>query len=363
LLGVTLIGIAAIPFVVTAIVCAVLFGKAVMLAWLGGRMTGGRATGALGHPAFAVLAGGAVVLALYLVPVLGFATYNLLGILGFGAVVYTLILALRARQGTTFAPASPRAAQPSASASRFSEGSPSSEPPPSAAWSAAAAQSEAPAATIAAATYSTAGADLTAGADTTAGLGTTSAADTTAGTGATAGVGATAAADTTAGTGATAGAGTTAGAGSTATAAGAGSSATAAGAGTPPRVTASLPRAGFWIRMAALLIDVLLVGFALSLLHHSSHLHLLVLGAYGAVMWKLRGSTVGGIVFDLRVVRLDGREIEWETAIVRALACFLSLAVAGLGFIWIAFDANNQAWHDKIAGTVVVRLPKGAPPP
>jgi uncharacterized RDD family membrane protein YckC len=79
------------------------------------------------------------------------------------------------------------------------------------------------------------------------------------------------------------------------------------------------------------------------------------------MMWKLRGATVGSIVFDLRVVRLDGREIDWETAIVRALSCFLSLAVAGLGFIWIAFDANNQAWHDKIAGTVVVRVAKGPP--
>jgi uncharacterized RDD family membrane protein YckC len=90
-------------------------------------------------------------------------------------------------------------------------------------------------------------------------------------------------------------------------------------------------------------------------------LHLLVLAIYGAVMWKLRGSTVGGIVFDLRVVRRDGRAVDWETAIVRALGCFLSLAVVGLGFFWIAFDDDKQAWHDKIAGTVVVRAPKGAP--
>jgi uncharacterized RDD family membrane protein YckC len=122
-----------------------------------------------------------------------------------------------------------------------------------------------------------------------------------------------------------------------------------------------MPRAGFWIRMAALFLDVLLVGFAMSVLHHGFHFHLLMLAAYGAVMWKLRGSTVGGIVFDLKVVRMDGRDVDWETAIVRALGCFLSLAVAGLGFIWIAFDGANQAWHDKIAGTVVVRVPKGVP--
>jgi uncharacterized RDD family membrane protein YckC len=128
----------------------------------------------------------------------------------------------------------------------------------------------------------------------------------------------------------------------------------------PPPVTAALPRAGFWIRMAALLLDALLVGFLMGVLH-VYHLELPVLAAYGAMMWKLRGSTIGGIVFDLRVVRLDGREIDWETAIVRALACFLSLAVAGLGFFWIAFDDHKQAWHDKIAGTVVVRVAKGTP--
>jgi uncharacterized RDD family membrane protein YckC len=27
----------------------------------------------------------------------------------------------------------------------------------------------------------------------------------------------------------------------------------------------------------------------------------------------------------------------------------------GLGFLWIAFDKRKQAWHDKLAGTVVIR--------
>jgi len=45
--------------------------------------------------------------------------------------------------------------------------------------------------------------------------------------------------------------------------------------------------------------------------------------------------------------------------VVRALGCFLSLLVCGLGFIWVAFDQEKQSWHDKIAGTVVVRVPKG----
>ena len=86
---------------------------------------------------------------------------------------------------------------------------------------------------------------------------------------------------------------------------------------------------------------------------------LLMLAIYAAVMWKLKGTTIGGIVCGLKVVRTDNREIDWATAIVRALSCFLSLFAAGLGFIWVAFDHDKQSWHDKIAGTTVVRVPKG----
>jgi uncharacterized RDD family membrane protein YckC len=289
LLCVTVIGIAAIPFVVVSLFCVGLFGKAVMLAWLGGRMAGRSGAGAIGHPAVAVALGGVVVLILYVVPVLGFLVYKALGFLGLGAVVYTVILDSQANRAAKAAPArdSPQTAAP-----------PNSEAPVFAAAATGPAAAEAASAAAPQA------------------------------------------------------------APEAAPAAAAQAAAPAAAAASP--VSAALPRAGFLTRMAALLIDVLLVGVLLHVLR-AHHLELLVLAAYGAVMWKLRGSTVGGIVFDLRVVRLDGREVDWETAIIRALSCFLSLAVAGLGFFWIAFDDNSQAWHDKIAGTVVVRVPKGAP--
>lgn len=113
--------------------------------------------------------------------------------------------------------------------------------------------------------------------------------------------------------------------------------------------------------MGALLIDALLISVVTWLLNDfADSWWALLLAGYGALMWKLRGTTVGGIIFGLRVVRLDGREMDWPTAVVRALSCFLSAVVAFLGFIWIAFDPERQAWHDKIAGTVVVLAPKGA---
>jgi uncharacterized RDD family membrane protein YckC len=112
--------------------------------------------------------------------------------------------------------------------------------------------------------------------------------------------------------------------------------------------------------MGALLLDAILVGIVVHQFDRDTHTNLILLAAYGAVMWKLKGATVGGIVCGLQIVRLDGRPIDWPTAIVRALGCFLSLAVVGLGFLWIAIDENSQSWHDKIAGTVVVRAPKGS---
>jgi uncharacterized RDD family membrane protein YckC len=323
LLCVTVIGIAAVPFVVAALFCMSLFGKAVMLAWLGGRILGRRpGAGGLpaqGHPVVAVLIGGAVALILYVVPVVGFLVYKLLGFFGFGAVLYTLVLRVRARRAggnppPAFAGATPgslNSPPPNNSAAMAGPGWTASATP-----AAGAAPGPGAAAAAAAAPANAAAEPFASGAPPFA-------------------------------------------------PASPASSAPPPAANLSPQITAALPRAGFWVRMGALFLDILLVGFATSLLHPfaDGHLfgdfHIVVLAVYGAVMWKLRGTTVGGIVFDLHVVRLDGRPLDWETAIVRALGCFLSLFVVFLGFIWIAFDHNNQAWHDKIAGTVVVRAKRG----
>ena len=41
----------------------------------------------------------------------------------------------------------------------------------------------------------------------------------------------------------------------------------------------------------------------------------------------------------------------------RYLGYYVSILPLGFGFLWIAFDKRKQAWHDKLAGTVVVRKP------
>jgi len=53
--------------------------------------------------------------------------------------------------------------------------------------------------------------------------------------------------------------------------------------------------------------------------------------------------------------------LTFVVALVRALAAFFSAIVLFLGFLWIFWDEEKQSWHDKIAGTVVVRLPRGTP--
>ena len=83
--------------------------------------------------------------------------------------------------------------------------------------------------------------------------------------------------------------------------------------------------------------------------------------AYFAGMWAWRGTTIGGVVLRLQVVRQDGEPLTFLVALVRGLAAALSAFVLFLGFFWIGWDRDKQGWHDKIAGTIVVRLPRSTP--
>lgn len=120
----------------------------------------------------------------------------------------------------------------------------------------------------------------------------------------------------------------------------------------------ALPRASFWERMGAAFLDVVLVS-VLGVIVGGPPLGLLVALAYFAGMWAWKGTTVGGIVLNLQVARLDGQPVTFLVALVRGLAAAFSVIVFFLGFLWIAWDPDKQGWHDKIAGTVVVRLPRG----
>jgi len=137
---------------------------------------------------------------------------------------------------------------------------------------------------------------------------------------------------------------------------------------TPPAVEVPLqsklsvqltyPRAGFWERMGAAFLDLMLLSIAAALV---GPFVLLVALAYFAGMWAWKGTTIGGIVLKLQVVRYDGGPLTFPVALVRGLAAAFSALVFLLGFFWIGWDPDKQGWHDKIAGTVVVRLPHAMP--
>jgi uncharacterized RDD family membrane protein YckC len=56
----------------------------------------------------------------------------------------------------------------------------------------------------------------------------------------------------------------------------------------------------------------------------------------------------------IRVVKTDRSPIDTGTTILREIGYYISIATV-IGLLWAMFDADNQTWHDKIAGTYVVR--------
>lgn len=82
--------------------------------------------------------------------------------------------------------------------------------------------------------------------------------------------------------------------------------------------------------------------------------------AFFCGFWVHGGQTVGMRAWRIRVVREDGRALEWPRAVARFAAGVLATAPAGLGLWWSAFDAQKRGWHDRLTATRVVRLPPPA---
>jgi uncharacterized RDD family membrane protein YckC len=135
-----------------------------------------------------------------------------------------------------------------------------------------------------------------------------------------------------------------------------------------------LPAAGFARRIAAAFYDALLLAALLMLvtlvlvavqgqpLPPGNLVHRLILLGTAAVFfggfWKHGGQTLGMRTWRIRVELRSGADVDWPVALLRFAAALLSLATVGLGFLWILVDPEKLAWHDRIAGTRVVVLPK-----
>ena len=134
---------------------------------------------------------------------------------------------------------------------------------------------------------------------------------------------------------------------------------------TDPRALLAFPRASFMERAAAFALDVLLVAMTAAMLggDDPDDWFVLVLVAYHVAFWMWKATTLGGIICQLRVVRVDGAPLRFVDALVRGLVGIFSVATFGLGALWILRDPERQSWHDKVAGTFVVRVPRNYPLP
>jgi uncharacterized RDD family membrane protein YckC len=69
-----------------------------------------------------------------------------------------------------------------------------------------------------------------------------------------------------------------------------------------------------------------------------------------------RQATPGKMAIGARVVdATTGGAPSTRQLVIRYLGYYVSTIPLLLGLIWVAFDPRKQGWHDKLAGTVVVR--------
>ena len=136
-------------------------------------------------------------------------------------------------------------------------------------------------------------------------------------------------------------------------------------------VAANSSYGGFWIRLAAYIIDVIIVGIPIAILRFalnpsdasSGHpilvfvLTIVIEVAYFAGFWSSEfQATLGQKICGLRVVSAsDFGKISFGRANGRFFAMILSGLIFCIGFLMIAFTERKQGLHDMIAGTYVIK--------
>ncbi|HEX9687347.1 MAG TPA: RDD family protein [Burkholderiales bacterium] len=129
-----------------------------------------------------------------------------------------------------------------------------------------------------------------------------------------------------------------------------------------------LEYAGFWSRVAALIVDNAVVTiFGLALLIAAglvgegavviaNLLYLVIAILYWPLMESSeRQATIGKQLLGIQVVDANGARLNFVRALLRNLAKILSSLPFGLGFLLAAFTAKKQALHDLITKCLVVR--------
>ena len=123
------------------------------------------------------------------------------------------------------------------------------------------------------------------------------------------------------------------------------------------------PRAGFWRRFAAILIDALVLVIPNAIVYAivkdasaRQGLGAVLSIVYGTLMeGSDRGQTVGKMAMGIRVYDFrQGGSIGYSRALIRQIVKIISGLVILLGYLWMLWDKEKQCWHDKAANDVVV---------
>jgi len=281
LLAVTLVGLVVVPFFLCALIVAAMVGRVAVMRWIGESLIAPHDSSNRLIALRSFVVGFALLTLVYMVPVLGFVAWGLVGVFGLGAAVLAFLSAWRKETPRPTPPAQPHPASPDEhGALQFS--APYVPTPPTPPTPSAPSAPPAP----------------------------------------------------------------------------------------PPPPASSYPllRATFLERAAALGLDVMLVAIAHEGLRGTvfprySEFFFPLLLIYFIAFWTWKGTTVGGIIMKLRIVKVNGAPFESADAIVRALAGVLSFVALGIGVLWIlrsddlAPDGQpaRQGWHDKAVGTWVIK--------
>jgi uncharacterized RDD family membrane protein YckC len=72
--------------------------------------------------------------------------------------------------------------------------------------------------------------------------------------------------------------------------------------------------------------------------------------------WSRAGATPGKMLLRMKIIDAEtGRDATFGMLALRYLGYFVSMLPLYLGVLWVGWDKRKQGFHDKIAGTVVVR--------
>jgi uncharacterized RDD family membrane protein YckC len=122
------------------------------------------------------------------------------------------------------------------------------------------------------------------------------------------------------------------------------------------------PRASFWRRLGALLIDGIALGVVTGILYAffsenaANGISTLIGLAYFTYFeGSASGQTLGKKALGIRVIDFKaGGAIGYGRAFIRYIGRIVSTIVLLIGYLWMLWDREKQTWHDKFAGSVVV---------